>query len=231
MTSKREFYRFEKPIAADYETPSGVSCVQVYTPDDLDHLPLLQGMLATLTKPEFWDGSEADRVQRAYLWEVAWAATDWSGCVTPSEAGQQGRVTLWHRWTNVTTGNALQINVDATQLWGHYCRQNTAAVGDDNYQAVYLPAGDYEIRVLYMRLTNNGNLTVTFQHKPDDAQTTALSAVNLYGTTLANQVVTGSFTLTDNGLYHVYFQCPSKNASSSGFALPLTVTEIWKTGD
>lgn len=231
MTFRRESFRLEKPVAANYVTPSGVMCVEVKVPDDDEHVALLQGLAAQLTNPENWQGTEAEKAQLAYLWEVAYIETDWSNCVTPTETGNQARVSFWHRWAEVTTGNALQINVDAAVLWGHYCRQNAAAQGDDNYQDCWLSAGEYEISILYYRLTNNAKITVTFQFQADMSTVLAFQDVDLYGTTLPNQVISNAFTLTKSGHYRVYWAAPDKNASSSGYALPLTLTEVWKTGD
>jgi hypothetical protein len=61
------------------------------------------------------------------------------------------------------------------------------------------------------------------------SQVAPLSQVDLYGTTLANQTVSGTFTLTKSGYYKIYFIANGKNTSSSGYNLPLTVTEIWRT--
>lgn len=148
-----------------------------------------------------------------------------------NEFGQQSRVTFWHRWTDVGAGNPLQVVVDATVLWGHYVRQNPNADGEQTTQKVWLPAGDYQIRVLYFRLTNNGRLRVIMERDLDLQHITALNNIDLFGTTLANQVATGSFTLTQPGSYTVYWKANGKNASSTAFALPLTVTEIWKVSD
>jgi len=82
MTFKRETFRMDKPIAANYVTPSGVMCVQVMIPDDVEHVAILQGLMAQVTNPENWQGTEADRAQLAYLWEVPYVLTDWGQCVT-----------------------------------------------------------------------------------------------------------------------------------------------------
>jgi len=231
MTFRRENFRLEKPVAANYVTPSGVMCVQVMVPDDNEHVALLQGLMANLTNAENWQGTEAEKAQLSYLWEVAYVQTDWGQCVTPSEAGNQARVSLWHRWAQIAAGNALQVNVDATVLYGHYVRQNTAASGDETYQDCWLSAGTYAYRVLYYRLTVNGQLDLLLVYQPDSSITTIVTAAEMYGTALQNQVISGTFTISNSGQYKLHFKIATKNAASSGFGAPLTMTEIWKTSD
>lgn len=148
--------------------------------------------------------------------------------VPPPMQSTQSRVTLWHKFAVVDTGNAIQENFDAAQLFGVYWRQNTAAINDTNHQRVWLAAGDYQIRVVYIRLTVNGKLTLTVQPVAGGSSVSPFVAVDLSGATLRNQVLTGSFTLAVSGAMDVY-NFVQFAGTGGGFGLPLTMTEIWRT--
>lgn len=215
-----------------YAATDQVRCISIYVPDDDSYLPLLAGLLSLPGyQTNYQDPESAQAEGVAAVWRDAYIQTDWSPCVTPSMTGNQTRVSLWHRWAQIAVGNPLQIVVDATMLFNHYVRQNTAAIGDETYQDVWLPAGEFEIRCLHLRAVVNGQLTVIVQNVDTLDQVTPISAVDLFGTTLANQVVTGNFSLDEPGHYRVYTHVPGKNASSSGFFIPLVMSEIWKTAD
>lgn len=208
-------------------------CIAIRVPDDDSYLPLLAGLLALPSYAKNYQDPDSDQAQGvADIWRDAYIETDWEGCMPPTESGNQTRVSFWHRLTNVTTGNALQIVYDTSQFHSHYARQNVAAVGDDNYQDVWLPAGQYQIRVLCLRNTSCGRLSVFFQYQPDLSTVTAMSAVEMYlAGSQYNSVLTGSFALTKSGQYRVFWQVPSKIAASSGYNAYLTVTDVWKTAD
>src|SRR5688572_5688301 len=151
--------------------------------------------------------------------------------IPPPMQGLQSRITFWHRWAQISSGNALQIVVDATQMFNHYVRQNTAASTDETYQDVWLPPGGYEIRLLYFRAVVNGKISVVFQHAETLDQVAPISVVDLSGATQANSVQTASFTLTETGLYRVYWIVSGAGASTGGFFLPIICTEVWRTSD
>lgn len=231
MTFRRQYASLPKPLTSEFSAPSGAVCIQVKIPNALVHLYLMQGMLAKLTDADFWDGPDADRKEIAAAWQKAYTETEWGFCVTPSEAGNQTRVSFWHRWDEIVFGNSLTTTVDTAVMWNYYTTMTTPTQGDTREQLVWLPAGDYEIRVLYQRLANNGNLTVLLQDAANVTQATPINAVDIHGTTLRNQVLTGTFSLTEQGMYHVLWYIPSKNAGSTGYNCPLTMTEIWKVSD
>jgi len=231
MTSRRSYQAVPKPLTSEYSAPSGAVCITLQIPDALVHLYLLQGIVAMLTNADFWDGPADEQVAIAAAWQAAYTDTDWSFCVSPSEAGTQSRVSFWHRWDEILFGAALSIAVDTAVIWNYYAVQLTPTQGDARYQIAYLPAGDYQVRVLYQRLANAGNLTLFLQDIDNNTVATPINAADMHGTTLRNQVLTGTFTLTEPGYYFFIWQIPSKNAASTGYNSALTMTEVWKESD
>jgi len=78
--SKRQNYLFEKPIASQYSVPSGAFCIEILVPDALEHLYLVQGLLAACTKPQFWDGTDDEKEALAAIWQEVYSAMDWESC-------------------------------------------------------------------------------------------------------------------------------------------------------
>lgn len=231
MTSRRQYISLPKPETSEFSAPSGAVCIQVRIPDALVHLYLMQGMLAKMTDANFWDGPDDDRQAIAAAWQKAYTETDWGFCVTPSQAGQQSRVSFWHRWDQILFGGALSIAVDTAVIWNYYANQTTPTQGDARYQVAYLPAGDYEVRVLYQRLPNAGDLTLYIQDFGNITVATPINAADMHGTTLRNQVLSGTFTIVESGFFTFIWSVPSQHAGSTGFNSALTMTEVWKVSD
>lgn len=215
-----------------YAATSAVRCIQVFIPDDDSYMPLLAGLLslpgyvANYQDPE---SSQAEGV--ATVWLDAYVLTDWSACVTPEQATAQSRVTFWHRWAQISAGNALQIVVDPAQIFNHYVRQNTPALSNETYQDAYLNSGHYQMRVLYQRATGGGKVTWLFQNQDSLTQVTAINQQDLSGATQANSVLTASFDLTESGLWRMYTIVQAAGATGAGFFAPIICTEVWKTGE
>lgn len=68
-------------IADQYPPDVGLRCIQLQIPDDDSYVPVLAGFVALLSRNWAWTGSPEDREARARLWGVAYAATDWEGCM------------------------------------------------------------------------------------------------------------------------------------------------------
>jgi len=80
MSSRRQIFPFEKPLASQYSVPSGAFCIEILVPDALEHLYVVQGLLAACTRPEFWDGTEEEQNALAAIWQEVYAAMDWESC-------------------------------------------------------------------------------------------------------------------------------------------------------
>lgn len=215
-----------------YAATDAVRCISIYIPDDDSYLPLLAGLLSLGgTVTSYIDPQSVQAEGVAGVWRDAYILTDWSRCVTPQEATAQSRVTLWHRWAQISSGNALQIVVDPAQLFNHYVRQNTPANGNETYQDVYLNSGEYDMRVLYQRATGGGKVSWIFQNQDSLTQVVAINQQDLSGATQANSVLTASFTLTESGLWRMFTIVQAAGATGAGFFAPLICTEVWKTGE
>lgn len=221
------------PIQQDqYPATDETQCLEIIIPAGDEFKALLAGlMVAAADVNSYADPASAAAEGQAAIWDEAYSQIDWNGCM-PQLTSNQSRFTLWHRWAQIAVGNALQVNVgDTTLITNHYCRQSTAAAGDETYQDLWLAAGDYAMRVLYYRLTTNGKCSFIFQNQNTLEQITPLSAQDLSGSTLANQVLSATFTITDPGHWRMYTHVTAGGASSGGFFVPLIFTEVWKTAD
>lgn len=209
-----------------YPATDEMQCLQVYIPEGDEFKWLLAGLMRLPTLATSYNDPESEQaLGLADIWRDAVDMTDWGGCVVANS--EQGRTQLWHRFSIVTTGNAINLVMDASQMFGHIVRQNTPASGDDFYQLAWFTAGNYGINVLAQKTTDSGQFRVIAQHQGSMAQTTMLGTVDFGGGFTANHVVSGTFTLTESGLYKVFGQCPGKSAGSS-FFVRLTMMDIWR---
>ena len=217
-----------------YETPDTLPgtkrCYQIEIPDNPEIIASVIGQLQELANPKTWS-----YIGDVTPDEIAEAMRDMVGEMTESECempvpevGYQTRITLWHRWAQIQTGNALQTVIDATNMHNHYVRQNTAAIGDETYQECWLSEGLWQIRVLYFRAVVNGKVSFIFQHQPSLAQVTPISLQDLSGATQANSVLTASFTITQAGHYKMFTNVGAGGASTGGFFCPIIHTELWR---
>lgn len=65
-----------------YPLVEGFRCVEVMIPDDDSYLFILAGLHAQMSKTWSWQGDLEDRKARAQLWQDAYDATDWEGCMS-----------------------------------------------------------------------------------------------------------------------------------------------------
>ena len=198
MTFRRESFRMEKPVAANYVTPSGVMCIQVLVPDDVEHVALLQGLMAQLTNIENWQGTEADCAQLSYLWEASYVLTDWSVC----EVADMAQIDLFTiNAVPLAGAGALTYNASATLPFG-YAMSNASTTLYGMEQPVWLAAGEYDYDGWSSLTTNGGNTGVTIT---DGASVidTILASVNQSGTFGTRVHSTGTFTIPDDGFYKV----------------------------
>jgi len=71
-----------KKLHADlYPVVTGLRCVEVKIPDDDTYLHALAGFIAVLGKSWAFQGDEADRFERAALWQQAYSETTWENCM------------------------------------------------------------------------------------------------------------------------------------------------------
>jgi len=229
--SRRETFRFEKPIGANYDTPAGVSCVEIKIPDAYDHLAILQGLVASLAKPEFWDGTEAIQAQMSYLWEVAYEATDWSNCVQPETTGAQDNITLLHIFSEKTAGAAFIYNKGTNN--GGVTFQNPPALNDAfevNY--IRLRVGTWQIRVFGSKNSQGGTMNLWLQPEPSGSTIPILTCNFYNATTLENQTFSNtSVTVPDDGIYSLQGQTIAPTSPSVGYLCQITAFNLQRVGD
>jgi len=228
MTFKREYLALPKPIAAQYATPSGVVCVQVVVPDGLQHLALLQGLMATLTDANAWQGDDADRAALAAIWQNAYTLTDWEGC-DDMGLGYQNHQTLWYRFANVYIGNPIATTITATNIWGHWCFQSPAANGDAAYIDCNMLPGNYRARLSYTKAASAGKISINLSNETTLYTEFLFVDLDMYASTnQVNQLAVVDFEITEE-VQRCYFIQSGKNASSSGYNSFLTVLDITRT--
>jgi len=227
MTFRREFFTLPKPITSQFTVPSGAVCVQVKVPDSLAHIALLQGLLASLTEADKWQGEDTERTVQAQMWLDTYVTTDWGECEDPMPVyGSQ--VTLWHRFANVYIGTGIVAVINTGTIFNHYAHASTPANGDSSYQNCYLVPGDYTIKMLCLKTTSAGKIFAFVANETTLYQETVFNEVDLYASpAVNNQLVTGAFTITEP-VDRFYVQVISKNASSTGYDLPLICFDIVK---
>lgn len=198
MTFRRETFRMEKPVAANYVTPSGVMCVQVLVPDDVEHVALLQGLMAQLTNMDNWQGTEADRAQLSYLWEASYVLTDWSVC----EVADYAQIDIFCINSELLSGAGTKTyNASATLPFG-YSMSNTNNSGYGFEDFLYLKAGEYNYHGWASLITNGGNTVVAIVDGVSviDTIIASVSQAGAFGTRVHH---TGSFTIPADGLYRI----------------------------
>lgn len=112
--------------------------------------------------------------------------------------------------------------MNASQAYGYYVRQNTgvtAAVGDSLSGSVYLAAGTYKLKLLGVRTTGTGIVTVYVDG-------VAVMTYDFYnGSAVYNQTGTSDEFTVEDGLHYVSIVVTSKNASSAGYIY--MITKLW----
>ena len=144
----------------------------------------------------------------------------------------QSRVTLWHRFAEVTVndaGNAIAVTHDTGADFAHYAQQNPPTNGSQSSQLVYLHAGTWQMRAVYNKGSNCGICQMYWLSAIDGTFAAIGSALDMYGAGF-NQLHTGSFTIPFTGAYRITWSNTGKNASSSNYAMPFILTELWRTG-
>lgn len=79
---KGEFYEVAKQQANGFPVVEGTRCVSVQIPDDDSFLPVLAAMHAYLGNTWSTMGTPDERRAWANMWQRAYAATDWEGCMS-----------------------------------------------------------------------------------------------------------------------------------------------------
>ena len=151
----------------------------------------------------------------------------------PRLATGLSRVTLWHRFAEVTindAGNPIVVTHDTGADFAHYAQQNPPTLSSQSSQLVQLQAGAWQMRAVYNKGSNCGICQLYWLSAADGTFAAIGSALDMYGAGF-NQVHTGTFTIPMTAPYRITWSNTGKNAASSNYAMPFILTELWRTGD
>jgi len=198
-----------------YPATDEVQCIKVYIPAGDEFKQLLAGLLALPGRVENYQGDdEAQADGLAAIWQDAYERTDWDGCGTPPECEQMNSdLLITMDEVQVLSGNAFAWQQFAAQMYGGSWRQSAAGATDNWQYEYYLPAGDWEFSLLYIRGTasGKGNLYIT-----QDFATYQLNQnCDFRGAAAFNLEFTGGFTIPVSGLYKVGFVGTGASSGSS----------------
>lgn len=79
---KGEHYTVAKQIANGYPVVEGTRCISVHIPDDISFVAVLAAAVSRLGNTWSSLGTVEERQAWSLMWQTAYAATDWSGCMT-----------------------------------------------------------------------------------------------------------------------------------------------------
>jgi len=185
---------------------------------------VVMGALSELTMPYRWEevgDSVEDAVEKMRVMiDNAYETECSSMAETPREV-----MFLW--WQGVVNaGNALQLNIAASEVLNTWWRQNTAAINDEMKFTAMLEEGTYDLTVLYRKSTAGG-----IQHwiidGAEDAQT-----IDTYATSgTLNNETTISVAIVGSGQHEIKCKMSSKNASSSNYENAVSMFKMVRTGD
>jgi hypothetical protein len=138
-----------------------------------------------------------------------------------------GRTTLFHSNSNVLSGSALTRTIDTAQSFSHYASQGAGSSTDAWTQSTTLRAGTYTIRILGVAGPDRGQLTFTFNGIPVGG------TFDLYQPSATNnfELSSSSFSWSSDGYIGIAGTVSGKNASSTGYRIPITTVEIRRTTD
>lgn len=154
----------------------------------------------------------------------------------PAETHMQSRFDLFGydavRGVNDAGSSPVTLVLDGNQYLFHYVRQTPNAINDQVHFTCYMDSGDYDIRHSYVKVSFSGKLSIyIWKQFGDGAILTPVNQVDMYSAaTSYNQIITGTFTLTEPGEYKVVMGVPAKNASASGYGHLWTKCLIRRTG-
>jgi hypothetical protein len=124
MPHRDTFFEVPRLIASEYPVVGDTRCVSVQIPDDDTFLPVLAAMVAALGNNWAAIGTRQERADWAQMWQVAYAATDWDGCMScddvtdcieTNEGTQQAINNVYNQYG---TGNPMPETTRTTNLGG-----------------------------------------------------------------------------------------------------------------
>jgi len=193
-------------------------------PGDLTFLMAVSGALLPLTLDYNWqkfgtiEPDAAAYAMRLMFWDFLKS--------TQMPAFGSTEVLLFGDSADVKVGAALTLVIDAAQRFNGYYNQSPSTSGDRFAWTRWLDRGTWSYRWYYQRTAGSAIINL----KVSDAGGIAENVnVDQFGTTLANQVATGSFTLTKGGETEISMQVNGRNAGNTANWLNRTIAlAMWR---
>ncbi len=135
-------------------------------------------------------------------------------------------VSHFHKDSVVLGGNPVVAVVDSTAIWGHYARQNPAAINDTFKFDVFLRAGYYDFYFYHFRGANRGILSMW-----PDGFLSEIQFFDLYNSVNALAKISSNFRVHNDGMNTFICEVTSKNAASTGYFALLIETYFRRIGD
>lgn len=213
-----------------YPATDEVECITVYIPAADEFKALLAGMYSLLINPYSYDEPESAQVDGLVaIWDNAYSQIDWDGCM--AIIGRESEVNLWGDRANVQNGNALTlVNNQPASKHGFYVQQNPGSINDHIYFNRFMARGNWAFAYQYQRTTASAIIEIRVVDV--DENIVILAAGDMYGTTLDNQMFTGTFALEFSGYKSINIKVTGRNASNTtNYLNRLTLLQMWRTED
>lgn len=147
----------------------------------------------------------------------------------PPRDDMSSELTLFPITATVINGNAIALILNASQRFGNWFQQNTAAVNDRFQWTRFVSGGVWSFRITTVKRASAGILTLTIK---DVAETTVYYSAtsDLYNASdVFNFAITNTVTIPSSQEVVIIISVASKNGSSSSYVLPVTSMEMWRT--
>jgi len=133
-------------------------------------------------------------------------------------------LTLFHINNKALLGEAISLNIIDTQIMCHYASQTNPTDTNIFLSPEFWLAGGhtYTMDVWCRRGSTSGILNVELRRSADDTLIEDVSGDLYNSTAVANYKLTMTFNLTDDTKVYIQGVTTGKNASSSGYAIPVT---------
>lgn len=210
-----------------YPATDETQCVQIIIPAGDEFKALLAGLMVSAADVNSYAdplSPQADGL--AAVWDTAYSEIDWNGCPViynyPTidlfafmSSTSSGTWTFTAQ-TNLPFPFFMQSPTTLPSSSGHRIRCSFGA-----------PAGNYQYTGVFFRTTLSGIADIDLtQSNGNTVVTNILSAVDLYGASL-RAIITGTFTIPDDGQYEIQVKTgTTKNPSSGGYGSAWTSHHI-----
>jgi len=215
-----------------YPASDETQCISVIIPAGDEFKWLLAGLLGIPARLDAYVGDDEAQVDGLVAtWDDAYSQIDWSGCTVAN--GNQDRILLPAidaKYSNGTSFTAGVISSSVGLVWYQTTPLSTN-IGKIDY--IPLRAGAWKATFGTMLTSASAKLDIYLKLGAGDP-ISMWSLLDLYNSTsIVSWFDQGGFTISEDGLYTLYFDVNGKNASSSNYNYYLlpTAISLFRTGD